>query len=112
VLCLCVTKKHVNFVGDALSPSHSHKLHPRNTGVTRLRTNIFEKGRTRKGGGLTRLKGEKGLSVCLFVTNETHQFCWRRAESCTLNKPRPRDTGVMRLRTNVGRRGARAEGWD
>jgi hypothetical protein len=33
-------KEHINFVGDAPSPSHSHKPRPRNTGATRLQTNI------------------------------------------------------------------------
>ena len=89
MLCLFVTKKNVNFVGDALSPSHSHKTRPHDTCVMRLRMNIFEKGRARGGGVLTRLKGEKGLSVCLFFTNKTRQFCWRRAESCTLTRTPP-----------------------
>ena len=57
-------KKHVNFVGDAPSPSHSHEPRPRDTGVTS--DEHWEKGRVRGGGVLTRLKGEKGLSVVSF----------------------------------------------
>ena len=56
-------KKHVIFVGDAPSPSHSHKPCPRDTCITRLRTNIGRRGARAEGGVLTRLKGEKGLSV-------------------------------------------------
>ena len=58
-------KEHINFVGDAPSPSHSHKPRPRDTGAKRLQTNIGRRG-ARVEGGLTRLRGEKGLSVVSF----------------------------------------------
>ena len=50
MLCLYVTKKHINFVGDAPSPAHSHKPRPCDTGVTRLQTNVGRRGARAEGG--------------------------------------------------------------
>jgi hypothetical protein len=44
------TNKHVNFVGDAQSPAHSHEPRPRNTGIMRLWTNIERRGARAEGG--------------------------------------------------------------
>ena len=49
MLCLFVTKKHINFVGDAPSPAHSHEPRPSDTGVTRHRTNVW-------GGGINKIR--------------------------------------------------------
>ena len=54
MLCLFVTNKRINFVGDAPSPAHSHELRPHDTGITPPSDERGEKGRAGGGGGLTR----------------------------------------------------------
>ena len=67
MLCLFVTNKHVNFVGDVPSPSHSHKPRPRDTGVTRLRTNIGKRG-ARAEGGINKIEGGEGVECCVVLS--------------------------------------------
>jgi hypothetical protein len=110
VLCIFVTKKHVNIVGDVSSPSHSHKPRPHDTGVMRLRTNIGRRG-ARAEGGINKIEGREGFECCVFLSliNASILLAMRRVLHTHTNSA-PTTQASRPLRTNVGRRGARVEG--
>jgi hypothetical protein len=63
-------------------------------------------GGARGGGVITRLKGEKGMSVVSFFHSK---YTKQHHESCTLTRTLPCETGVTCLRQTLGE-GTRARG--